>query len=47
MGKLATQLTLILKGRLRLLDETRISLDLHHDEVGDIALHLPRFGLYD
>ena len=33
-----------IKGRLRMLDEMRISLDLHHDEVGDIALHLPVLG---
>ena len=31
-------------GKLRMLDDTRISLDVHDDEVGDIALHLPVLG---
>ena len=31
-------------GRLRMLDDTRISLDVHDDLVGDIALHLPVLG---
>ncbi|MGC6517512.1 MAG: glutathione S-transferase family protein [Candidatus Puniceispirillaceae bacterium] len=31
-------------GRLRFLDETRISLDLHDEQIGDIALHLPVLG---
>ena len=31
-------------GHLRMLDETRISLDMHNDEVGHTALHLPVMG---
>ena len=31
-------------GSLRYLDDTRISLDLNSEEVGDIALHLPVLG---
>lgn len=31
-------------GRLRYIDDTRISLDISSDETGDIALHLPVLG---
>jgi len=31
-------------GHLRMLDDTRISLDMHNDEVGSTALHLPVLG---
>lgn len=31
-------------GTLRMLDNTRISLDMHNDEVGHTALHLPVLG---
>lgn len=33
-----------IRGKLRYLDDTRISIDLSADEVGDIALHLPVLG---
>ena len=31
-------------GKLRMLDETRISLDMHNDDIGHSALHLPVLG---